>query len=147
MSRQPPTACRVPEALMSALIRGCHRGGEKEGTKKSMKMENRGGWASHFHLWEFYAFGLCLLQIVLSGSTVGGEETNWGKWVGYLLGVSHLLVQAVFICSHPYSRRTILFPASHWRHTAWSRTFMKIIPSITKLFHTIRTGCLPEGHV
>lgn len=34
MSRQPPTACRVPEALMSALIRGCQRGGEKEGTKK-----------------------------------------------------------------------------------------------------------------
>lgn len=27
-------------------------------------MENRGGWASHLHLWEFYAFGLYSLHIV-----------------------------------------------------------------------------------
>lgn len=83
MSRQPPTACRVPEAVMRALIRGCQRGGEKEGTKKSMKMGNRGGWASHFYLWEFYAFGLYSLHIVVSGFTVGGEKPNWGEWTGF----------------------------------------------------------------
>lgn len=72
MSHQPPTACRAPEALMGALIRGCQRGGKKE-AKKSMKMENKGGGLP-FLFMGILCFRTVFTSKVIPGFRVGGEE-------------------------------------------------------------------------
>lgn len=113
MSRQPPTACTVPEAETRALIRGCQetrREGRGQKKKKAQKTFHEDGKQRRVGFSFLFLVGLLWFSTVLASkeysvphSVIYSQHQDSWKQLDYLLHVAYMLVINMYLSAFTHT--------------------------------------------